>query len=67
MKSIISKAIIATAVVACLGLTVQAKSVDHSNGVAVSDTGKMKMKKMSKKKMDKMKMKKMKKDTSSKM
>ena len=65
MKSIISKAIVATVVVACLGLNVQAKSINHLKGTAVSDTGKMKMKKMEKKKMDKMK--KMKKDTASKM
>lgn len=58
MKSIISGAVVATAIVACLSLNVQAKSFNHSsaaaNTLAVSDTGKMaKMDKMGK--MDKMK------------
>ncbi|CAN5159469.1 hypothetical protein BH09BAC6_BH09BAC6_33660 [soil metagenome] len=69
MKSIFSGAVIATAVVACLSLSVQAKPLNHSvTTVAASDTGKMakdkmKMAKMEKKKMvkmDKMKMDKMK-------
>jgi hypothetical protein len=55
MKSIISGAVIATAIVACLTLNVQARSISHVPAVAVSDTGKM-MK-------DKMKMGKMKKDS----
>jgi len=55
MKSIISGAVIATAIVACLTLNVQAKSFNHVSTIAVSDTGKMKM--------DKMKMNKMKKDS----
>jgi hypothetical protein len=80
MKSIISGAVIATAIVACLTINVQAKSINHLSAtaktIAVSDTGKMekmdKMDKMKKKKMDKMdKMskgkKKMSKDTSGKM
>ena len=81
MKSIISGGIIATAIVACLTLNVQAKSITYlpsaSNVVAVSDTGKMskmdkmdKMKKTDKmkpKKADKMSKKKMAKDTASKM
>ena len=77
MKSIISGAVLATAIVACLALTSQAKPVNHlsSTAVALSDTGKMdkmkkdkmKMDKMEKKKMDKMDKKKMKKDTSGKM
>ena len=83
MKSIISGAAIATAIVACLTINVQAKSINHLSAtaktIAVSDTGKMdkmdkmdKMGKMKKKKMDKMdKMskgkKKMSKDTSGKM
>jgi hypothetical protein len=66
MKSIFSGALIATAVVACLSLNVQAKPITHLNTVAFSDTGKMKSK-MSKKKMDKMKMKKQIKDTTKKM
>jgi hypothetical protein len=66
MKSIFSGALIATAVVACLSLNVQAKPITHLNTVAVGDTGKMKSK-MSKKKMDKMKMKKPMKDTTKKM
>jgi hypothetical protein len=77
MKSIISGAVIATAIVACLTIKIQAKSINHLSAtaktIAVSDTGKMdKMDKMKKKKMDKMdKMskgkKKMSKDTSGKM
>lgn len=79
MKSIISGAVIATAIVACLSLNVQAKPTSHVPAIAVSDTGKMaknkmKMDKMEKKKMakmskDKMKMekKKMSKDTAGKM
>ena len=60
MKSIISGAVIATAIVACLTLNVQARSISHVPAVAVSDTGKMMKDKM---KMDKMKMSKMKKDS----
>jgi len=81
MKSIISCGIIATAIVACLTLNVQAKPVNHlpstSNVIAVGDTGKMakmdkmdKMKKTDKmkpKKADKMAKKKMAKDTTGKM
>jgi hypothetical protein len=77
MKSIISGAVIATAIVACLTINVQAKSFNHLSAtaktIAVSDTGKMekmdKMDKMKKKKMDKMSKgkKKMAKDTSGKM
>ena len=72
MKSIISGGIIATAIVACLTLNVQAKSINHlpsvSNVMAVSDTGKMsKMDKMKPKKTDKMSKKKMAKDTAGKM
>jgi len=79
MKSIISGAVIATAIVACLTLNVQAKSVNHVAATvkttAVSDTGKMaksKMSKMDKKKMskmsgDKMSKKKMSKDSTGKM
>lgn len=78
MKSIISGGIIATAIVACLTLNVQAKSINHlpsvSNVIAVGDTGKMakmdKMKKTDKmkpKKTDKMSKKKMAKDTAGKM
>jgi len=79
MKSIITGAVMATAIVACLSLNVQAKSISHLPTIAVSDTGKMakdkmKMDKMEKKKMakmskDKMKMdkKKMAKDTAGKM
>jgi len=79
MKSIISGAVIATAIFACLSLNAQANSISHITAIAVSDTGKMakdkmKMDKMEKKKMtkmskDKMKMekKKMSKDTASKM
>ncbi|SHN34453.1 hypothetical protein [Mucilaginibacter sp. OK098] len=72
MKSIISGAVLATAIVACLSLTIQAKPVNHlsSTTVALSDTGKMdkmkndkmKMDKMEKKKMDKMSKDKMKMD-----
>ena len=73
MKSIISGAILASAIVACLSFTSQAKPVTHfssTNAVALSDTGKMdkmktdKMKadKMEKKKMDKMSKGKMKAD-----
>lgn len=59
MKSIISGAVIATAIVACLSLNVQANSINHASTIALSDTGKMakdkmKMDKMDKKKMDKM-------------
>jgi uncharacterized protein involved in copper resistance len=72
MKSIISGAVLATAIVACLSLNSQAKSVIHLSStektIALSDTGKMdkmskgKMKtdKMEKKKMDKMSKDKMK-------
>ena len=62
MKSIISGAVIATAIVACLTLNVQARSISHVPAVAVSDTGKMKMgkMKMGKMKKDSMKMSKMK-------
>ena len=72
MKSIISGAFIATAIVAMLTLNVRAGSVKPSHTIAVTDTGKMKMEKMKKMKKDsmkmsKMKMKKMKKDTSGKM
>ena len=76
MKSIISGSVIATAIVACLSLNLQAKPASHlsSTVVALSDTGKMDKMKMSKKKMNKMskdkkKMDKMKmsKDTSGKM
>ena len=60
MKSIFSGAVIATAVVACLSFSVQAKSLNHSIAtVAASDTGKMAKMKMSKMKMDKMEKKKM--------
>jgi thioester reductase-like protein len=73
MKSIISGAVLATAIVAYLSLTIQAKPVTYlssTNAVALSDTGKMdkmktdKMKtdKMEKKKMDKMSKGKMKAD-----
>ena len=81
MKTIISGALAATVVAACLSINVQAKSLasvaTKASITAVSDTGKMakdkmKMDKMKKKKMDKMgkdkmKMDKMKKDTGSKM
>jgi hypothetical protein len=77
MKSIISGAAIATAIVACLTINVQAKSINYlsltTKTIAVSDTGKMdkmdKMDKMKKRKMDKMSKgkKKMAKDTSGKM
>jgi hypothetical protein len=77
MKKLISGAVLATAIVACLSLNIQAKPLNHTSLTALSDTGKMdKMKKMDKKmdkkKTDKMKkmdkkMDKMKKDSSSKM
>ena len=60
MKSIISGAIAAIAITACLSVSSQAKTTGTSHVAAVSDTGKMKMDKM---KMDKMKMSKMKKDS----
>jgi hypothetical protein len=60
MKSIISGAIAAIAVVACLSVNVQARSITAVHHIAVSDTGKMAKDKM---KMDKMKMSKMKKDS----
>jgi hypothetical protein len=72
MKTIISGAVAAIAIVACLSLNVQAVPVNHSATVAAADTGKMakmKMDKMSKMKKDSMKMskkmmkKKMAKDT----
>jgi len=75
MKSIISGAVVATAIVA-LTLNLQAKSVNHLAAtvktMAVSDTGKMAKSKMSKKKMskmsgDKMSKKKMSKDSTGKM
>ncbi len=61
MKSIISGAVLATAIVACLSLTSQAKPVIHlsSTTVALSDTGKMDKMKKDKMKMDKMEKKKM--------
>jgi hypothetical protein len=71
MKSIISGAVLATAIVACLSLNVQAKSINRvAATTSVSDTGKMsKMSKMDKKKMPKGKMssKKMSKDSTGKM
>ncbi len=80
MKSIISGTVIATAIVACLTLNANAKSVSHHPTVSVSDTGKMAKDKMKMKmdnkmdkKMDKKKMKmgkekmKMGKDTAGKM
>jgi uncharacterized protein involved in copper resistance len=79
MKSIISGAVAAIAVVAALTLNVQAKTIRPSHAIAVADTGKMakmdkmKMGKMKKMKKDSMKMDKkmgkmkMKKDTSGKM
>jgi len=81
MRSIISKAVLSTVVMACLSIGSHAKPLSHvSTIIAVSDTGKMdKMSKMDKKKMskmshnkmshDKMKMskEKMAKDTSGKM
>jgi hypothetical protein len=75
MKSFISGALIASAIVACLSLNIQAKPINPVHYIAVSDTGKMskdkmKMDKMDKKKTDKkMKMDKMKikKDTMGKM
>jgi hypothetical protein len=60
MKSIISGAVVATAIMVCLTANVQAKSISHVSTIAVSDTGKMAKDKM---KMDKMKMSKMKKDS----
>jgi hypothetical protein len=75
MKSIISKAVAAIAIVACLSVNVQARAITAVHTIAVSDTGKMakdKMK-MSKMKKDSMKMskkmskKKMAKDSSGKM
>jgi uncharacterized protein involved in copper resistance len=75
MKTIISGAVAAIAIVACLSLNVQAGPVNHSITIAAADTGKMakmdkmKMDKMSKMKKDSMKMskkmmkKKMAKDT----
>lgn len=76
MKSIISGAVIATAIVASLTLNLQAKPVNSASSarnIAVSDTDKMagdkmkmdkmdKMDKMEKKKMSKMKKDKMKMD-----
>jgi hypothetical protein len=67
MKSIISGAVVATAIVACLSANVQAKSINHVPAIAVRDTDKMakdkmKMDKMESKKMDKMSKDKMKKD-----
>lgn len=61
MKSIFSGAVVATAIVACLSLTSQAKPVNHfsSTTIAVSDTGKMDKMKKDKMKMDKMEKKKM--------
>ena len=75
MKSIISGAVIMSAIAVSLTLNVQAKPINHpgltAKAMAVSDTGKMakmdKMDKMKKKKMDKMSKKKMSKDTSGKM
>jgi hypothetical protein len=83
MKSILSGAVVAIAIIASLTFNVQAKSFNHSSVIAVSDTGKMdkmemdkKMDKMETKKSSKMakskmkmdkKMDKMKKDTSGKM
>jgi len=83
MKSILSGAVVAIAIIASLTFNVQAKSFNHASVIAVSDTGKMDKMKMDKK-MDKMetkksskmakskmkmdkKMDKMKKDTSGKM
>jgi hypothetical protein len=60
MKSILSGAVAAIAIVACLSLNVQAGSINPAHTIAVSDTGKMAMGKM---KMGKMKMSKMKKDS----
>lgn len=69
MKSILSAAVVITAIAACSTLNVQAKSINHlSSTVAVSDTGKMtKMSKMKSKKMSKMSKSKMAKDTTKKM
>jgi hypothetical protein len=58
MKSIISGAVAAIAIAACLGVNVQARPIASVHHIAVSDTGKM-----GKMKMDKMKMGKMKKDS----
>jgi len=60
MKSIISGTIAAIAIVACLSVNVQARSIADVHHITVSDTGKMAKDKM---KMDKMKMGKMKKDS----
>ncbi|HZY38555.1 MAG TPA: hypothetical protein VFE53_17975 [Mucilaginibacter sp.] len=60
MKSIIVGATAAVALVACLTLSGNAKTINPLNHVAVADTGKMAKDKM---KMDKMKMTKMKKDS----
>ncbi len=70
MKSIISGAVIATAMVVCFSVNVKAKSVGHVAVVAVSDTGKMskdKMGKMDAKKPSKMQDDKMSKKSPSKM
>lgn len=61
MKSIFSGALVAAAIIASLSFNVQAKTINHSPIIAVSDTGKMAKMKMAK--MDKMKMGKMKKDS----
>jgi uncharacterized protein involved in copper resistance len=63
MKSIISGAVIATAIVACLSLNIQAKSLKSAASItAISDTGKMAKDKMKMAKMDKKKDAKMSKD-----
>jgi hypothetical protein len=64
MKSIISGAVFATAIVACLSLNVRAKPLNHAiTTTAVSDTGKMAKDKMKMaKKDDKMAKDKMKMD-----
>jgi len=65
MKLIISRAVLATAMVACLSLTIQAKPVSHLSStktIALSDTGKMDKMKNSKMKMEKKKIDKMSKD-----
>ena len=66
MKSIISKAVFLTAIVACLAFGTQAKTISHVSATVttVADTGKMKMDKMKmkKKKMGKMSKDKMKMD-----
>lgn len=64
MKSIFSGAVVAVAIIASLGLNVQAKSFNHASVIAVSDTGKMAKDNM---KMDKMKMDKMETKKSNKM